>query len=364
MAAVSVGRNLRWLARSQLLAAVVVVALTGVLVEVTASDAGVRSRAGTIAFLRSVGTGPGRPSSLLAIHADGSGLRRLTPSGLDVASFEWSPDGSRIAYLDVRGALRLVRPDGTGRELLARDSPLRSPWALSWSPDGKWIAVLARDPGTPPAAKNAGSDFRIYLIPTEGGEPRRLPSGAAQELDWSPRGVQIVYGPGRQRIIRIDGSKPRPFFPRPQTQGFALATWSPDGTHVGFAGHCCHGPWYNAIYVADADGVNLHLVTRHADNEYGFAWSPDGRWILYGRENRGGTFVIGADGRNNHWVTRDWPTPTELPALTWAPDGRSIAYATDRTGNGDIYLIDTDGHHRLRLTHSAAIDGDPSWQPQ
>ena len=46
---------------------------------------------------------PGVALGLFAIRADGSGLRRLAPSGLDVASFEWSPDGSRIAYLDKHG---------------------------------------------------------------------------------------------------------------------------------------------------------------------------------------------------------------------------------------------------------------------
>ena len=66
---------------------------------------------------------------------------------------------------------------------------------------------------------------------------------------------------------------------------------------------------YAAIYVADADGSNLHLVTSHAYNEYGFAWSPDGRSILYGRANRQGIYVIGADGRNNHRLTRDSPLP-------------------------------------------------------
>jgi TolB protein len=110
-------------------------------------------------------------------------------------------------------------------------------------------------------------------------------------------------------------------------------------------------------------GDKRRTRSRGADNEYGFAWSPDGRSILYGREDRGGTYVIGVDGRNDHRLTRDWPTPTEFPTLTWAPDGRSVAYATDRTGNGDIYVIGADGQNNVRLTGSAAHDGSPSWQP-
>ena len=65
---------------------------------------------GMVAFVRSP-SGFALPElSLFVIRADGSGLRSLTPTGSDVASYEWSPDGSRIAYLDSRGALWLVRP--------------------------------------------------------------------------------------------------------------------------------------------------------------------------------------------------------------------------------------------------------------
>jgi TolB protein len=339
-------------------------ALSSVLVGATAGHAGVQSRAGTITFLRGVGDGP---SGLFAIRADGSGFRRLTPSGLDVAAYEWAPDGRRIAYLDSRGALRLVRPDGTGRQLLAASSLLRSPWFLSWSPDGKAIAVDARDPNTAPLPKNSVENLRIYVVPTYGGTPRRLPSGDAQSLDWSPRGDEIAYGSGSglQRIIRTDGSQPRPIFHRPV--GLGDPRWSPDGARLGFGGLVRRGRLvdrYAGIYVADANGSNFHQVTSHAYNEYGFAWSPDGRWILYGRANREGIYVIGADGRSNHRLTRDSPTPSLSAALSWAPDGRSIAYETDHTGNGDIYLIGADGHNQVQLTSSAASDTAPSWQPQ
>ena len=230
----------------------------------------------------------------------------------------------------------------------------------------------AVDPAAEPAAQNHDLHLRIFVVPVGGGVPQRLPSGDARQLDWSPQGDEIAYGDGsgRQRIIRTDGSKARPLFPRPQTRGFGTPTWSPDGTRVGFVGFgglVRHGRYtnrYAGIYDADADGSNLHLVTSHAYNEYGFAWSPDGRWILYGRANREGIYVIGADGRNNHRLTRDSPTPSLSPALSWAPDGRSIAYETDRIGNGDIYVIGADGHDKVRLTSSAAGDTEPSWQPR
>jgi TolB protein len=105
-------------------------------------------------------------------------------------------------------------------------------------------------------------------------------------------------------------------------------------------------------------------LTDHAYNEYGEAWSPVERRILYGRENREGIYVIDADGRHDRRVTRDSPIPVGWEALAWSPGGRSIAYDTDRTGGGDIYLIDADGRNRVRLTSSADVDVAPSWAPR
>ena len=120
---------------------------------------------------------------------------------------------------------------------------------------------------------------------------------------------------------------------------------------------------YAYIDVVNSDGSGLRRLTKHAYNEYGFAWSPNGRSILYGRENSQGIYVIGADGRNGRRVTPDAPAQTAWGALTWAPNGRSIAYTTDRTGRGDVYVIDANGRNKLRLTRSSEIDLDPAWAP-
>lgn len=347
--------------RRGLLVASAFVVVTGFLTGAAAVGAGTEGRAGTIAFVRDFGTGSG----LFTIRPDGTGLRRLTPVGSGVDAYKWSPDQSRIAYLDDRSALWLMRPNGTRRQLLAASSPTRSPWFLCWSPDGKAIAVLARDQQAgpaPPADNLRLRHLRITVIPTGGGAPRRLPTGDVGWLAWSPRGDEIAYVTKAQAwVIRSDGSDRHPL----HIDNLGQPKWSPDGTHLGFGGcrvrrgRCvARGA---GIYVADADGSNVHLVTENAYNEYGFAWSPDGRSILYGRANHEGIYVIGIDGGNNHRLTRDSPRNTLFPVLAWSPNGSSIAYATTRTGNGDLYLIDADGHDKVRLTSSAENDFDPSW---
>jgi Tol biopolymer transport system component len=346
--------------RKGVAAAGMVALLVAVLVGTEATHAGTQRRAGTIAFLRLPPADNG--ASLYVIRADGTGLRRLTPPGVEVSGYAWSPDRSLIAYTvraapfnDRRDSVWLVRPDGTGRRLLVPTSALSSP-DVSWSPDGRDIALAVG-----PHPKQPFPRGSIAIVPVAGGARRRLRSGYVGEVAWSPRGDEIAYGDGGGTIwvIGVDGGGRRRLAGGPAVGlglGLGLASWSPDGTRLALgAGR------YAGLAVAHADGSDLHLLTDHADNEYGFAWSPDSRSILYGRANRRGIYVIGADGRGNHRVTRDSPPGSSWSSLAWSPSGGSIVYTTDRTGNGDLYVIGADGRGKFQLTSSPDNDTAPSW---
>ena len=235
--------------------------------------------------------------------------------------------------------------------------------SLTWSPDGKAIAVLAQDPSRKPPWASRPRIAEIYVVPTDGGAPQSLHTGDVRDPAWWPLGDEIAYAtPGGEiRTMRIDGSSSTSIPMRASNSCYGPA-WSADGKRLATA--CGDSPnRYAYIDVVNADGSGLRRLTKHAYNEFGFAWSPDGRRILYGREDREGVFVIGADGRNDRRVTSDAPAQTAWGALTWASDGRSIAYTTDRTGRGDLYVIDSNGRNKLRLTRSSGIDLDPAWAP-
>ena len=345
----------------------VALAVACALVGVAAGQTGDGRRAGRIAFLRwaagspqDFSTGPG----LFVVDADGTGLRRLTPGGTSVFTYRWSPDGKLIAYIDERRlSLWLVRPDGTGRRLLLPTSQLSSV-GLSWSPDGKDIAIVSPGPNANPRTAVCAK-MALYVVPIGGGKPvvvspprRGIGCGVA----WSPLGADIAYGDGGGviGIISRNGGRSRLLL-----SGAGGPQWSPDGAMLGAATLIHLGQRrvdrYREITVVDADGSDPHVVTDHAYTEYPFAWSPDSRQILYGRQDRQGIYVIGADGHGDHRVTRDSPRPAVWGALAWSPDGRSIVYATDRTGNGDLYVIGADGHDRVRLTRTPDTDLAPSW---
>jgi Tol biopolymer transport system component len=78
--------------------------------------------------------------SLWSVDGDGSNRRMLadvTDHGGQVMTMKWSPDGSRIAYLDSK-AVWVVNADGSNRHQVS--TAYSDTGSLDWSPDGRWIS--------------------------------------------------------------------------------------------------------------------------------------------------------------------------------------------------------------------------------
>jgi Tol biopolymer transport system component len=236
---------------------------------------------------------------------------------------------------------------------------------LSWSPDGKNIAIVSPGPNSNPARATCAT-LALYVVPVGVGKPVLVSAprrGIGCGVAWSPSGGEIAYGDGGEvlGVIASRGGRPRLLL----TSGVGAPQWSPDGTKLAAPTVIHLGGLrtdrYHRITVVDADGSDPHVVTDHAYTEYPFAWSPDSRHILYGREDRHGIYVIGADGRNNHRVTRDAPPQAGWGALAWSPTGDSIAYTAGGTDNTDLFLIGLNGRGKFRLTATPDKDINPSW---
>ena len=106
-----------------------------------------------------VSSGPPSPSHWPSLSPDGTQLAyadrilrlRTIATGLDTSlgvvgeAPDWSPTGQWIAY-DSLGTFKLIRPDGTGDQVVARVQygALYFP-ATAWSPDGQWLVYRGYD---------------------------------------------------------------------------------------------------------------------------------------------------------------------------------------------------------------------------
>ncbi|WP_434093334.1 S9 family peptidase [Streptomyces griseorubiginosus] len=121
---------------------------------------------------------------LWAGPVDGEGVRLLDSSPDPVKEVSWSPDGRWIAYTTAPGGgehsrVLCVRPDGTGRRLLAGADPDTSAYLGCWARDGSAVAVTLaapaasrarrdglRQPSDPAPARWTARDGRATLLGT------------------------------------------------------------------------------------------------------------------------------------------------------------------------------------------------------
>jgi Tol biopolymer transport system component/ankyrin repeat protein len=227
-----------------------------------------------------------------------------------------SPDGRKIVFLSDRSGnfdIFLMNRDGSGlTQFTATPENEEHP---EFSPDGKKILFV----------KDFGEKTEIWIMGADGSNPQRLTSGT-----W--RDVRPFLSP--------DGSK-------------ILFMSTRDGNYE--------------IYTMAADGSDQKRITRTPEWEIFPAWSPDGKQIAYSQKYRadgqmqGMIRVMNADGSGDRAVTA---VETRDENAMWSPDGHFIVFQSVRDGNFEVYRVNADGSHPVRLTDDPAWDGWASFVPR
>jgi Tol biopolymer transport system component len=189
------------------------------------------------------------------------------------------------------------------------------------------------------------SGLNIWTINADGSSPTRLTSGKARTTNLPA-------------FAHVYEDSPR---------------WSPDGTQVAFISN------RNAVfglYVMDADGGNVRLVTDKILNPSRVAWSPDAQTIAMVSQ----TITFDNPPSSDIYLVRvNDGTLTKLTGNTrlnldpaWSPDGRQILFSSNRDDDGrdKLWVMNADGSNQKRLTdvHNSTNlifyeDMTPSWSP-
>lgn len=146
-------------------------------------------------------------------------------------------------------------------------------------------------------------------------------------------------------------------------------SFSPDGTRIVFSSS--NNRPAPDLWVVGADGSDLTQLTDTAAGEREPAWSPAGGQIAF-------TSDQGMIGATEIFLLTVTDTGEALGAATqatnadrssyspsWSPDGRMIVFASDRTGDGDLFTMDSQGNNEQLLTidDNNAEDRRPSFSP-
>jgi len=113
----------------------------------------------------------------------------------------------------------------------------------------------------------------------------------------------------------------------------------------------------------NSDGSIVPLTSNSFANLYP-VWSPDGQKIVFASDRDGplNIYVMNQDGSNTVRLTTT-AAPNGDRFAAWSPDGARIVFESNRTGSTEIYSMNADGSNVVRLTNNAAGDNAPHFSP-
>ncbi len=136
--------------------------------------------------------------------------------------------------------------------------------------------------------------------------------------------------------------------------------WAPDGSKIAYINRCGPSGSFD-ISTINPDGSGFATLIATTVDDARPTYSPDGNKILYNNATgEGDLFVADADGTHRVQLTSA-PGRDDCPA--WSPDGTQIAYASNRTGRYQIHVMNADGSNDQRITNSNVDDKWPAWSP-
>jgi Tol biopolymer transport system component/DNA-binding winged helix-turn-helix (wHTH) protein len=246
---------------------------------------------------------------------------------LDVESFSSSAsDGPRIYFSHMENgntvlAVALVANGEISHFQLP--SEIGSPLIGSLSPDGSRLIIhshLQADPEQP-----------LWIVPTLGGNVRRVPNVLAHDATWMPDGNRLLIANGNElTVVGADGSDPHKLVTIP-AMAFWLR-WSPDGRRLRFTLRDFKRQT-TELWEVQADGSNLRPLLPGWSQpalECCGNWTPDGQHFV---------FQSSHSGRSEIWVRRErpwyladnkpWPVtndPLDCQTPSTSPDGDRIFF--------------------------------------
>jgi hypothetical protein len=280
----------------------------------------------------------------------------------------WSPDGTRIAFVRSGPAgdeIFVIDPDGSDLERVTQH-PLRDFSWIDWSPDGRWLSVVA----------DVDLQLALMLLPADGsGEARVLVDNLlVDEPSFRPPdGLEIGFR-------GTDGQGLTALYVVPASGGPARAITKPARSdnpfHLRFARYA-HDGTRIAAQMWDATTHQMHVVVLNADGagrvdipqtENSWfnglpVWSPDGTRLAFVQLFRDAAgHPVDAGGRYAI-VSLERPDavlevgPTLGPhggQLEWAPDGTRLLLRLD--------ALDAPDGHQVLINASDGTWGDAPWK--
>ena len=276
----------------------------------------------------------------LVSAADGSRRKLTTPPPGDVGDETpaFSPDGRHVAFVrSISGSIGdifVVASDGGEPRRVTSDNA--DVLGLDWEPDGRHIVF----------SSDRGGGISLWRVAADGGEPSLVAGGGAKikHPSVAKRSGAIAYEDWHYEInlvsqpSRAGTSDARHISPTTD-QWNVLPQLSPDGTRVAFES-TRSGPY--ELWVAAADGSSPRKITDSGLYKSMPRWSPDGRRLAFVTRSLEGAelHIVAVDGGFDRTVFSDGTT---IVAPAWSHDGQRLYFGSLRNGRWQVWSVSASG---------------------
>lgn len=263
-----------------------------------------------VVYVSETGRATRRIKRLAMMDQDGENHKFLTDGRNLVLTPRFSPNMQKITYLEFVGnspRVYMLDLDTNRRQVLGNFPGMT--FAPVFSPDSSKVLL---------SYANHGST-NIYEMDIKTRKTRQITYGSAISTSpsYSPDGSKIVFNSdrgGNQHlyVMNADGSDvERISFGKGR---YATPVWSPRGDYIAFT-KMVNGAFYIGVMYPDGTGERIladgYLVE-------GPTWSPNGRVLMYFRQDRGSPvrlYSIDLTGYNERRIV----TPAEASDPAWSP---------------------------------------------
>ncbi|MGZ4281714.1 MAG: TolB family protein [Gaiellaceae bacterium] len=139
-------------------------------------------------------------------------------------------------------------------------------------------------------------------------------------------------------------------------------TWSPDGTRVAFAARTSSGKFDVYVAAADGSGAPADLTNDPGANDRNPRWAPNGSAIAFESDRTGNwdVFTMQTDGSQQADLTSN---AADDRLGDWSPGSDKLVFSSTRSGGGDLYVMPGAGGAATQLTSGPGADTHAAWSP-
>jgi len=318
-------------------------------------------------------------AGIIILDAQTGSLVRAFPSaGPNILRVAWSPDGDKLTYGMIGENAGVIVIDAVSGQFINRNTTVDTVTGLAWNATSQKVAY----------GSLAGPSIYVWDLPTNNNSILSGHNERVIWISWAQSGNYMASASldGTVRIWDmttlpdLSGTPTLTAWPTTTPLVTSSPTITPTASptpvttnKIAFAMDVRdeNNEPRSQIFTMEITGNTMPVnLSNNAYDEREPAWSPDGTRIAFSsnRDSVGTSerdiYVMNADSSNvirltnGGWVNSD-------PA--WSPDSTRIIFSSDRSGNGDLYITQSDGstlNDAFRFTDSLTNEYDPDWSVQ